>query len=85
MTHIKQYGFKLFQKRKLRDSNSGFALKDLQGMFLMSIALCAIGIVAYKELNTLVVIFMMVHLTIYQLSMGTYMYVYVAQVAEERA
>ena len=55
------------------------------GMFLMSLALCAIGIVAYKELNTLVVIFMMVHLTIYQLSMGTYMYVYVAQVAEERA
>ena len=54
-------------------------------MFLMSIALCGIGIVAYKELNTLVVIFMMVHLTIYQLSMGTYMYVYVAQVAEERA
>ena len=54
-------------------------------MFLMSLALCAIGIVAYKELNTLVVIFMMVHLTIYQLSMGTYMYVYVAQVAEERA
>ena len=51
----------------------------------MSIALCAIGIFAYKELNTLVVVGMMVHLAIYQLSMGTYMFVYVVQVAEERA
>ena len=51
----------------------------------MSIALCAIGIFAYKELNTLVVVGMMIHLAIYQLSMGTYMFVYVVQVAEERA
>ena len=55
------------------------------GMFLMSIALCAIGIFAYKEMDNLVVVGMMVHLFIYQLSMGTYMFVYVVQVAEERA
>ena len=36
-------------------------------------------------MDTLVVVGMMVHLAIYQLSMGTYMFVYVVQVAEERA
>ena len=55
------------------------------GMFLMAIALGLIGLFAQMNLNTWVVIMMMIHLTIYQLSMGTYMFVYVAQVAEERA
>ena len=36
-------------------------------------------------MDNLVVVGMMVHLFIYQLSMGTYMFVYVVQVAEERA
>ena len=51
----------------------------------MAIALSLIGFFASREENTLVVIAMMVHLTIYQLSMGTFLFVYVAQVAEERA
>ena len=55
------------------------------GMSLMAIALSLIGFFASKNMNTLVVIAMMVHLTIYQLSMGTFLFVYVAQVAEERA
>ena len=51
----------------------------------MAIALGLIGYFASRNMNTLVVIAMMVHLTIYQLSMGTFLFVYVAQVAEERA
>ena len=51
----------------------------------MAIALGLIGLFASMDSNTWVVIMMMVHLTIYELSMGAFVVVYIAQVAEERA
>ena len=51
----------------------------------MGVLLFLIGLFAMLEMNTLVVVCMMIDLFIYGTTMGTYTWVYIGQVAEEKS
>ena len=57
----------------------------LFGMFSMGISLFLIGLFALLEMNNLVVIFMMIDLFFFQTTLGSFTWVYIGQVAEEKA
>lgn len=53
------------------------------GFVVLSICMAVIGILAIEEMNTLLVVVMMIYLAVYQWTLGTYCWVYLGAVACE--